>query len=279
MRAITRLTGVSINTVAKLLKDAGDACAAYHDEHVRGIHGHRHIQCDEVWSFCDSKERTVRYAKAAPVGAGNVWTWTGIDSESKLIVSYGVSGERDGESALAFMDDLRTRLEDTPQISTDGLSVYREAVEGAFGGNVHFAQIIKEFGKEPGEDSERRYTPPVCTNVEKRLIQGRPNMRKANTSYVERQNLTMRMGMRRFTRLTNAFSKRIEKHIAMLDLYFVHYNFCRIHQTLRCAPAMAAGLTDSLRNYEWIVELVDARVPKPNRPKTYRKRKKPPISN
>ena len=272
MRSISRTLGVSINTVTKILVDAGEACAAYHDEAVRGIRGHRRIECDEIWSFVYAKERAVRHAKAAPDGAGDAWTFTAIDADAKLIVSYLVSGERDGESALAFMDDLRGRLEDRPQISTDGLSAYVGAVEGAFGGDVDFAQIIKAYGKEPGEDNERRYSPPVCTDIEKRRIEGNPDLRTANTSYVERHNLTMRMGMRRFTRLTNGFSKRVEKHMAMLSLYFVHYNFCRIHKSLRVTPAMEAGLTNELRDMEWIVGLIDARAPKPSRPKTYRKR-------
>ena len=272
MRAITRITGVSINTVAKLLSDAGHACAAYHDEHVRGIRGHRRIECDEIWSFVYAKERAVSHAKSAPDGAGDVWTFTAIDADAKLILSYLVSGERDGESALAFMDDLRGRLEDRPQLSSDGLPAYEGAVEGAFGGDVDFAQVIKSYGKEPGEDNERRYSPPVCTDIEKRRIEGNPDMRKANTSYVERHNLSMRMGMRRFTRLTNAFSKRVEKHWAMLSLYFLHYNFCRIHKTLRVTPAMEIGIDTTVRDCEWIVGLIDARAPKPNRPKTYRKR-------
>ena len=159
MRSITRITGVSINTVAKLLDDAGDACAAYHHEHVRGIRGHRRVECDEIWSFVYAKERAVRHAKAAPDGAGDAWTFTAIDADAKLILSYLVSGECDGETALAFMDDLRDRLEDRPQITTDGLSVYEGAVEGAFGGEVDFAQVVKEYGKEPGEDNERRCSP------------------------------------------------------------------------------------------------------------------------
>ena len=270
MRSISRTVGVSINTVTKMLVDAGEACAAYHDEAVRGIRGRRRIECDEIWSFVYAKERAVRYAKAAPEGAGDAWTFTAVDADAKLIVSYLVSGERDEETALAFMDDLRGRLEDRPQSSTDGLSAYVGAVEGAFGGDVDFAQVIKAYGKEPGEDNERRYSPPVCTDIEKRRVEGNPDMRKANSSYVERHNLTMRMGMRRFTRLTNGFSKRVEKHIAMLSLYFVHYNFCRIHKTLKVTPAMEAGLTGELRDMEWIVSLIDARAPKPKRPTTYR---------
>ena len=271
MRAAGRVTGVSFNAIVKLLVDAGEACAAYHDEHVRGIQGQRRIECDELWGFVYAKERNVPNAKAAPDGAGDAWTFTAIDADSKLIVSYLI-GDRDGQTAIEFMDDLRCRLEDRPQISTDGLKAYMEAIEGAFGGDVDFAQVIKEYGKLPGEDNERRYSPPVCTSIEKRRVEGDPDMDKANTSYVERHNLTMRMGMRRFTRLTNGFSKRIEKLIAMLHLYFVHYNFCRIHKTLRVTPAMDAGITGELRDCEWIVSLIDARAPAPVRPKTYRKR-------
>ena len=266
MRAITRITDVSINTVSKLLADAGCACATYHDEHVRGIRGHRRIECDEIWAFVYAKERAVKYAKSAPDGAGDTWTFTAIDADSKLITSYLASGERDGESALAFMDDLRGRLEDRPQLSTDGLTAYVGAVEGAFGGDVDYAQVIKQYGKEPGEDNERRYSPPVCTDIEKRRIEGDPDMRKANTSYVERHNLSMRMGMRRFTRLTNAFSKKMEKHASMLALYFLHYNFCRIHKSLRVTPAMEAGIETTVRDLEWIVGLIDAAAPTPKRP-------------
>lgn len=266
MRSIERLTGASINTVKKLLEDAGEACAAHHHAAVRGIKGNRTIECDEIWAFVYAKQRNVERAKAAPKNAGDVWTWTAIDAQSKLIVSYLVASDREGATALALMDDLRLRLEDRPQVNTDGLKAYIEAVEGAFGGDVDFAQVIKQYGKEPGIEAERRYSPAVCAKVEKRRIEGNPDMGKANTSYVERQNLTMRMGMRRFTRLTNAFSKRVEKHAAMVALYALHYNFCRIHKTLRVTPAMEAGLSDTVRDLEWIVGLIDANAPKPNKP-------------
>ena len=216
------------------------------------------------------------HAKAAPEGAGDAWTFTAIDADAKPTVSYLVSGERDGGTALAFMDDLGGRLEDRPQVSTDFLSAYLGAVEGALGGDVDFAQVIKAYGKEPGEENGRCYSPQVCTDIEKRRIQGNPDMRKAYTSYVERHNLTMRMGMHHFTRLTNDFSMRVAKHIAILSPYLVLCNFCRIHTTLKVTPAMEAGLTSELRDMEWIVGLIDARAPKPNRPKTYRAL---PISN
>ena len=177
MRAITRVENVGINTVARMISAAGEACAAYHDEHVRGINGHRRIECDEVWAFVYAKKRAVPNAKAAPDGAGDAWTFSAIDARSKLVTSYLV-GDRDGQSAIALMDDLRNRLEDRPQISTDGLKAYVEAIEGAFGGDVDFAQVIKEYGKLPGEDNERRYSPPVCTNIEKRRVEGNPDMRQ-----------------------------------------------------------------------------------------------------
>ena len=271
MRAITRVENVGINTVARLISAAGEACAVYHDEHVRGIKGHRRIECDEVWAFVYAKQRAVHRAKAAPAGSGDAWTFSAIDAQSKLVTSYLV-GDRDGQSAIALMDDLRSRLEDRPQISTDGLKAYVEAIEGAFGGDVDFAQVIKEYGKLPGADNERRYSPPVCTSIEKRRVEGNPDLRKASTSYVERSNLTMRMGNRRFTRLTNGFSKNLDKHAAMVHLFFLHYNFCRIHKTLGVTPAMEAGITDTLRDMEWVVGLIDAQFPRPKRPAAYKKR-------
>ncbi|MDE0226328.1 MAG: IS1 family transposase [Gammaproteobacteria bacterium] len=271
MRAITRLEGVGINTVARLIDAAGEAAAAYHDEHVRGIVGNRRIECDEVWAFVYAKAKNVRRAKSAPKNAGDAWTFSAIDADSKLAVSYLV-GNRDGQTAIELMDDLRSRLEDRPQISTDGLSAYVEAIEGAFGGDVDFAQVIKEYGKDLDEERQHRYSPPVCTKIEKRRVEGDPDMKLANTSYVERSNLTMRMGNRRFTRLTNAFSKKLAKHAAMVNLFFLHYNFCRIHKTLRVTPAMEAGIETTVRDAKWIAELIAARAPKPNRPKKYRKK-------
>ena len=271
MRAITRIEGVGINTVARLIDAAGEAAAEYHDATVRGIAGNRRIECDEVWAFVYAKKRNVARAKAAPDGAGDAWTFSAIDAGSKLVVSYLV-GNRDGMTAIDFMDDLRKRLEDRPQISTDGLGAYLEAVEGAFGGDVDYAQVIKEYGKDLAEEREHRYSPPVCTKIDKRRVEGNPDMKPANTSYVERSNLTVRMGNRRFTRLTNAFSKKIEKHSAMVSLFFYHYNFCRIHKTLQVTPAMEAGITDTLHDMHKLVALIDALAPAPKRPKKYRKR-------
>ena len=275
MRAIARVAGVSFNTVAKLLMDAADAAAAYHDEHVRGITGRRHIQCDEIWSFVYCKEAKVPYAKAAPEDAGDAWTWTAIDSDSKLIVSY-LTGPRDGQSALQFMDDLRARVQDRIQLSTDGLRVYREAVDEAFGGDVDFAQIIKEYGKD---HDDRKYSPATCTGMEVVVVQGSPDLDKANTSYVERHNLSMRMGMRRFTRLTNAFSKKQENLCASTALYFYCYNWVKPHGSVRTkrnnrvTPAMAAGLTDRPATYADLVALIDERAPAVKYARKYRPRK------
>ncbi len=266
MRAITRITGVSINTVTKLLNEAGKACAKYHDEHVRGIAEPRRIECDEIWSFVYAKERNVLWSQNPPEGAGDAWTWTALDADTKLMIAYFVSNHRDAHSALEIMRDLRDRIDDRPQISSDGLKAYRVAIEAIFGADVDFAQVIKEYGKAPGTDNERRYSPAVCTNVEKKRVEGNPDMRKVNTSYIERSNLTIRMGNRRFTRLTNSFSKKMENHVAMLHLFFLHYNFCRIHQTLKVTPAMEAGLSDTLRDWEWIVGLIDANATEPKKP-------------
>ena len=275
MRAASRIADVSINTVTKLMVEAGEACAAYHDEAVRDLQA-RKVQCDEIWAFCYAKDKNVARAKSAPRGAGDVWTWTALDSDSKMILSYEV-GDRSGATAIEFMDDLRSRLVNRVQLTTDGHKAYLEAVEGAFGGDVDYAQLIKLYGDSTGRKGhEKKYSPAECTGTKKRCVEGNPDIEHVSTSYVERQNLTMRMGMRRFTRLTNAFSKKLENHLLMLSLYFVHYNFVRIHKTLRCTPAMAAGVSETLHDMEWVVGLIDARAEKPNRPATYHKRE---ISN
>ena len=271
MRAVSRTAGVSVNTVNKLLIDAGEACAEYHDMTVRKVNARR-VQCDEIWSFCYAKGKNVRTARAAPEGAGDVWTWTAIDSDSKLILSWEV-GDRTGETAIGFMDDLRSRLANRVRLTTDGHKAYLEAVEGAFGGDVDYAMLIKLYGGSTGSNGhERKYSPAECSGTIKKAIEGRPARADVSTSHVERHNLTMRMGMRRFTRLTNAFSKKLENHIHMLSLYFVHHNFVRIHRTLRVTPAMEAGLTDTLHDMKWIVGLIDANAPKVNRSTSYKKR-------
>ncbi|WP_231125807.1 IS1 family transposase [Roseovarius gahaiensis] len=270
MRSISRITGVSINTVSKLLVDAGEACAAYHDEAVRNVNAQR-VQCDEIWSFVYAKDKNVKTAKAAPDGAGDVWTWTAIDADSKMILAYEI-GDRSAATAIEFMDDLCARLSSRVQLTTDGRRAYLEAVEGAFGGDVDYAQLIKLYGDLGGKTAERKYSPAECTGIKKRAVEGRHDMAHVSTSYVERQNLTMRMGMRRFTRLTNGFSKKLENHLHMLSLYFVHYNFVRVHKSLRMTAAMAAGVSDTLHDMEWIVGLIDARAPAPKKRGPYKKK-------
>jgi IS1 family transposase len=264
MRSITRVTGCSINTVTKLLEDAGRACAAFHDENVRAVKASK-VQCDEIWSFCAAKEKNVPEMKKPVDGAGSVWTWTAIESDSKFIVSWLV-GSRDAGCANEFMQDVAARLATRVQLTTDGLKSYLEAVEGAFGADVDFAQLVKLYGDEGAPGPERKYSPGVCTGARKMPIEGEPDPKYISTSHVERHNLTMRMSMRRFTRLTNAFSKKIENHCHALALYFVFYNFCRVHKTLRKSPAMAAGVSDTLRDMESICGLIDARAPKTGRP-------------
>ena len=269
MRSISRVVGVSINTVTKMLVDAGEACGAYHDATVRDVKAAR-VQCDEIWTFCYAKQRNVRTAKAAPLDAGDVWTWTALDADSKLIVSYLVGG-RDSEYANEFMDDVASRLANRVQLTTDGHKAYLEAVDDAFAGKVDFAQLVKMYGPAP-DSTKGRYSPAECTGVRKRRVAGNPDIDDVSTSYVERQNLTMRMSMRRFTRLTNAFSKKIDNHIHMLSLYFVYYNFCRQHKALGgISPAMEAGLSETLHDMEWIIGLIDARAPKPGRRGSYKK--------
>jgi len=254
MRSISRVADVSINTVTKLLVDAGHVCNAFHDEKVRGVKASK-VQCDEIWAFTYAKAKNVETAKSAPEGAGDTWTWTGIDADSKLIVSWLVGG-RDSEYANAFMNDVASRLTSRVQLTTDGLKAYLEAVEGAFGADVDYAQLVKMFGAAP-DGSKGRYSPAECTGIKKNVIEGSPDKKHISTSYVERQNLTMRMSMRRFTRLTNAFSKKLENHCHALALYFVFYNWIRIHKTLRVTPAMAAALTDRLWSWEDIIALID----------------------
>jgi IS1 family transposase len=257
MRAISRVCDVSINTATKLLEDAGEACAAFHHAHVVGLKSQR-VQCDEIWSFCYSKDANVPTAKKAPVQAGSVWTWTALDSDTKLMVSYMV-GDRDGETANFFMDDVARRIDGRVQLTTDGLKVYLEAVAGAFADReIDYGMLVKLYGEPEGSRiAERRYSPAECIGTQKNVITGEPNPFAISTSHVERHNLSMRMHVRRFTRLTNAFSKKIDNHIHALSLYFVFYNFCRIHKSLRVTPAMAAGISDTVRDMEWIVGLVD----------------------
>jgi IS1 family transposase len=268
IRAITRLTGASKNTVIKLMIDAGKACATYHDEHVHNLAAKR-VQVDEIWSFTYAKQKNVAKAKAAPANAGDTWTWTAIDADSKLMISWLVGG-RDSGYAMMFMDDLRSRLANRVQLTSDGHKAYLEAVEGAFGGDVDYAQLVKIYGASP-ESAKGRYSPAECTGAVKTPIEGNPDPKYISTSFAERQNLNIRMHTRRFTRLTNAFSKKVENHAHSVALFTTYYNFVRIHKTLRTSPAMAAGVTDRLWEIGDIVALVEATDAQPGKRGHYKK--------
>lgn len=254
IRAVTRLTGASKNTVTKLLVDAGSACAAYQDRVLRNLTCKR-VQVDEIWSFIYSKNRNLPQAKAAPEGAGDVWTWTAICADTKLLLSFYV-GDRHGGAALTFIDDVKERLANRIQLTSDGYKAYLEAVETVFGDEVDYAQLVKLYG--PAPEGQRRYSPPVCVGAEQSAKIGNPDPKHVSTSYVERQNLTMRMHMRRFTRLTNGFSKKIENHACAIALHAMYYNFVRVHQTLRVTPAMAAGVTNRLWEMGDVVDVLEA---------------------
>ncbi|MCP4145609.1 MAG: helix-turn-helix domain-containing protein [bacterium] len=254
IRSIARVMGMSKNTISKLLIDAGKVCAEYHDENVRNVKSQR-IQCDEIWSFTYAKQRNVKTAKSAPEGAGDTWTWTAIDADSKLIISYLV-GSRDAEYANAIMQDVGDRLANKVQLTSVEHKAYLEAVEGTFGADVDYAQLVKTFGKSP-ESAKGRYSPAERNGIKKRPIEGDPDEKHISASFVERQNLTMRMHMRRFTRLINGFSKKVDNHYYAVALHFMYYNFVRIHTTLKIAPAMAAGVTDRLWEISDIVKLIE----------------------
>jgi IS1 family transposase len=254
LRAASRLADCSLNTVTKLLVDVGAACAEYQDKALHNLPCKR-VQCDEIWSFVGAKQKNVNEGAA---GYGDVWTWTAICADTKLIASWMV-GSRDGESARIFMADLASRLANRVQLTTDGHRVYLNAVEDAFAGDVDYAMLIKQYGAPQGQQDERRYSPAECTGTVKERIQGHPDARHVSTSYVERQNLTMRMSMRRCTRLTNGFSKKVENHAHAVALHFMYYNFGRIHKTLRVTPAMEAGIADHV----WTLEEIAALVPEP----------------
>jgi len=248
LRAISRITGCSKNTITKLLIDVGSACMEFHHNHVVSLNSKR-VQCDEIWSFVYAKQKNIPDGKT---GIGDVWTWVGIDADSRLIVSWLV-GNRDAESAKSFMHDVAYRLKNRIQLSTDGLRLYIDAVDNAFNGNIDYAQLVKLFG----ETDEKKYSPNDAMGIRKMPIYGKPDENHVSTNYIERQNLTMRMHMRRFTRLTNGFSKKIENHCYAIALHFVYYNFSKIHQTLRVTPAMEAGLTKNILELEDIVKLAD----------------------
>jgi IS1 family transposase len=255
LRSTTRMVGVSINTVTKLLVDAGGACARYQHDTLRNLPCKR-LQCDEISSFCYCKQKNVSPAHEGILGFGDVWTWTAICTETKLVPSWLV-GSRDGMHASYFIADLASRLTHRVQLTTDGHKPYLEAVEGAFGGDIDYAMLIKLYGNVPGNTSEARYSSGECVGIEKRIIVGDPDKAHIASSYAERQNLTMRMRMRRFTRLTNAFSKKIENLEGAVALHYMHYNFARRHQTLRVTPAQAAGVDRHLWSIEEIVGLID----------------------
>jgi IS1 family transposase len=246
INATCRITGVAKHTVLKLLKDAGCACAGYHNRAVRNLRVRR-IQCDEIWAFVYAKQKNVTLEQMQQ-GAGDVWTWTAIDADTKLIVSYTL-GDRGADTAKEFMQDVASRISTRIQLTTDGHRVYADAVEDAFGADIDYAMLVKIYGAS-NDSPESRYSPATCIGCRTGVLNGDPNPDYISTSFVERQNLSMRMGMRRFTRLTNGFSKKLENHGHMVALYFMHYNFCRVHKTLRVTPAMEAGLTDHV----WEVE-------------------------
>lgn len=256
MRSVSRVCDVSINTVTKLLVDAGIAAAIFHHENVRGVTAKR-VQCDEIWSFTYTKARNLKDAKAAPIGSGDVWTWTGIDADSKLIISWYV-GDRHHGAGLDFMSDLRARLANRVQLTTDGLRAYLSAVE-QIDFDADYAMMIKIYGREGTNVTGGRYSPPPLLGIETKVVRGNPDPAHVSTSFVERHNLTMRMQMRRFTRLTNGFSKKIENHAHALALYFFWYNWVRSHKAHKLTPAMAAGLTSSPMEMGDLVALIDAR--------------------
>ncbi len=254
IRSTVRMTGVAKNTIVKLLAEIGTVCAEYHDQTVRNLTCKK-VQCDEIWSFCYAKQKNLPEDKQGVLGFGDVWTWTAIDPDSKLMISWLI-GWRDAEWATRFMKDVASRLANRVQLTTDGHNAYLSAVDEAFGCQIDYAMLVKLYGKEGGEG---RYSPAKCVGARKDKVTGKPDERHISTSFVERQNLTMRMSMRRFTRLTNAFSKKIENLEHSVALHFMHYNFCRIHQSLRMSPAMAAGVTKKLWNIEDLVKLLEDR--------------------
>ena len=252
IRATCRMTGIAKNTVIKLLVDFGKVCSEYQNKALRNLTCKK-LQCDEIWAFCYAKQKNVPNDKKDKFGYGDIWTFTAICADTKLLPSWLI-GNRDLECAIKFIKDLTGRLKNRIQLTTDGHKMYLNAVEDAFGNEIDFSQLIEIYGNTI--ESEKRYSPAECTGIEKIKINGKPEDESISTSYVERQNLTMHMNMRRFTRLTNAFSKKVENHNYAIALYFMYYNFCRIHQTLRVTPAMEAKVTDRLWNIEDILKLI-----------------------
>lgn len=260
IRSVSRMTGVARNTVISLLVAVGAACAEYQDKALRNLRCKR-VQCDEIWAFCYGKDENLPQDKKNVFGYGSVWTWTALDADTKLICSWMI-GNRDALAAREFIQDLAGRLANRIQLTTDGHKAYLQAVDEAFGSDIDYAMLIKLYGADIPE--EARYNPAACIGTKAEEIAGRPERKHISTSYVERQNLTMRMHMRRFARLTNGFSKKLENHVAAVSLHFMYYNFVRIHQTLRITPAMAAGVTDRVWEVSDIVKLLDEKAEKPN---------------
>ncbi len=267
IRSTSRMTGVARNTVTKLLVDLGQICMKYHDEHIRNVRVRR-LQCDEIWAYIGAKAKNVS-AEKKEIGWGDVWTWVGIDADTKLVVSYLVGG-RGADWAMDFMQDCANRIVGRVQVTTDGHRAYLEAVEGAFGMDCDYAQLQKIYGTSL--ENETRYSPATCIGCEMKVVSGNPDPKHVSTSYVERQNLTMRMHMRRFTRLTNAFSKKIDNHAYAVALHFMYCNYVRIHQTLRVTPAMEAGLCDHAWTIEELIEMGNAAMPKPAKRGPYQKK-------
>ena len=255
IRATVRMTGAAKNTITKLLVDLGSACSVYQHAELRNLPC-TEIQCDEIWAFCYAKQKNVPTEHEGTFGYGDVWTWTALCADTKLVPAWLV-GERTVPDAQVFMADLASRLSHRVQLTTDGLRAYMVAVDGVFRDEIDYAMLHKLYAADNQPSAERRYSPAVCTGTDKRVISGAPDPRRVSTSYVERQNLTMRMGMRRFTRLTNAFSKKIENLGAAVALHYMHYNFCRVHQTLKTTPAVAAGVTDHKWSLREVAALLD----------------------
>ena len=252
INSTVRMTGISKPTILKLIVQLGEACGKFHDREVRDVPSRR-VQCDEVWAFCHCKQKNVKPELKGIVGYGDVWTWTAIDADTKLMIAWNI-GTRDGGAAANFMNDVAERLSTRVQLTTDGHAAYLDAVNDSFGTNIDYAQLIKMYGPTPA--GAGRYSPAACTGIEKRPVSGTPDLKHVSTSFVERANLTVRMGMRRYTRLTNGFSKKVENHIAMTTIFFTYYNYCRIHMTLKTTPAMAAGLTDKLFEIDDLIALL-----------------------
>jgi len=255
LRSITRITGKSINTVTKLLVDVGTACDIYQNEHLRNLPCKR-VQVDEIWSFCGMKEKNVPPNRRGVFGKGDIWTWVAIDAETKLVPSWLI-GRRGYEYAKVFVADVAGRMASRIQLTSDGHKAYLQAVEEAFGSEVDYAMLVKLYGRAEGEGNERRYSPAQCLGTITGAVSADPEEAHISTSYVERQNLTMRMSMRRFTRLTNGFSKKVENHACAVGLHYMYYNFGRIHKSLRVTPAMQAGISDHVWSLEEIAKLAD----------------------